>query len=520
MLGIGINVGITGSFAGPSGPPAPVNTVAPEISTDQPIIDNNWNIISDGTWDGSYTFTYQWQNNPDGTWTDIVGATANTYQVQAGDYQLRLRVIVTASNGVNSTPAESNQSGLVIQFPTNTAQPTLDNTSPHQNDTITVNVGGWLGPIDSFIYQWFWEDSAFTQSNIAGANSNSINLDSDTVQAIAIVAEGGDFQIACQVEGQNAAGTSNEADTDLSNPVEYLPFQTEGTSIQGTVQTNQMVTAGEGTWFGNPVPVTYSYQWQHSPTDDPSFYVNFGSDDTGSTFTIPFGFGNEYLRVVVTGSNALGEGETSPSGGYLIATDNFQYGPISGSMTFSLGNTVAIPNVLCQMIGAGARGGIGLGDDGGGGGSYADITTLTLLPTGLDIIIDNGEGNICEAADTNGTHVRATNASGAAGGSSAGNIGDNVADGGNGGAGNGINFGGGGGGAAWQFVPGGAGQSFNGTTPAPGGTATSPAGAGGAGGTTLGSGDTGSNYGGGGGGQGLADYGLGAGAACYISFTG
>lgn len=94
---------------------APVNTVAP-VASGTP--DEGQTLsCTDGTWTGSPapTYTYQWQYN-DGSWNNIVGATASTWTVDlsgavdAGD---TIRCVVTATNGSGAVAANSNSLGPV-----------------------------------------------------------------------------------------------------------------------------------------------------------------------------------------------------------------------------------------------------------------------------------------------------------------------------------------------------------------------------------------------------------------------
>lgn len=86
------------------------NTVAPALSGTVGIGVSA--ISNDGTWNGSYTYTYQWQESPDGvgSWTNISGATTNTRVCVDGDVGKYLRCAVTANA---TTTAYSNASPVV-----------------------------------------------------------------------------------------------------------------------------------------------------------------------------------------------------------------------------------------------------------------------------------------------------------------------------------------------------------------------------------------------------------------------
>jgi hypothetical protein len=82
---------------------APVNTAAPAI-TGTPTVGQTLT-ASTGTWTGSPapSFAYQWRRNG----TDIAGATASTYLLQAADEGATITVRVTATNSQGSAGATS-----------------------------------------------------------------------------------------------------------------------------------------------------------------------------------------------------------------------------------------------------------------------------------------------------------------------------------------------------------------------------------------------------------------------------
>ena len=90
---------------------APVNTVAPALSTTSPT-QGNAVTVTTGTWNGSPTgFTYQWFYAD--TSAAISGATASSYTPVASDVSHTLRVTVTATNANGSSAGSSNTSGAV-----------------------------------------------------------------------------------------------------------------------------------------------------------------------------------------------------------------------------------------------------------------------------------------------------------------------------------------------------------------------------------------------------------------------
>jgi hypothetical protein len=96
---------------------APTNTAAPTV-TGSPQVGQTLT-AANGTWtsDSTITYTYQWtscdaQGN---ACTNIAGATASTYVVQAADNGHTLRNVVSAKNTNGTTTAQSAQTAVVGQ---------------------------------------------------------------------------------------------------------------------------------------------------------------------------------------------------------------------------------------------------------------------------------------------------------------------------------------------------------------------------------------------------------------------
>jgi RHS repeat-associated protein len=86
---------------------------------------------------------------------NIAGATAQDYQVAAGDRGYKLRVVVTATNAAGSAQAASTRTDTVLGAPTNESPPTVSGTYA-QGQTLTGSDGQWSGsPPISFAYSWF-----------------------------------------------------------------------------------------------------------------------------------------------------------------------------------------------------------------------------------------------------------------------------------------------------------------------------------------------------------------------------
>lgn len=94
---------------------APVNTVAPVVSGTELVGETL--SCTEGTWTGTPTptYTYQWQVSDDGVggWSNIGGATSNSYVLQSAEEGKYVRCAVTATNLVDSVTANSNVTGAI-----------------------------------------------------------------------------------------------------------------------------------------------------------------------------------------------------------------------------------------------------------------------------------------------------------------------------------------------------------------------------------------------------------------------
>lgn len=96
---IGINTGVIEVLSGAQ--TAPANTLAPSIAGE--LAQAEILTAIPGIWSGDPTFTYQWKR--DGT--NITGAIAKTYTVDAADVGTSLTVAVTGTNGAGNATATS-----------------------------------------------------------------------------------------------------------------------------------------------------------------------------------------------------------------------------------------------------------------------------------------------------------------------------------------------------------------------------------------------------------------------------
>ena len=137
IIGDSINSNVSNSVTTPA--QSPVNLIGPTI-TGTAAINQTLTVNSNGTWSpGGVTFTYQWQRGT-GTspysFSNIVGATNNSYLLVDADGLLVIKCIITGNNAGGAVPASSNISSAIQ--PGVPGAPTIG--TPIQTGGTTANV--------------------------------------------------------------------------------------------------------------------------------------------------------------------------------------------------------------------------------------------------------------------------------------------------------------------------------------------------------------------------------------------
>jgi RHS repeat-associated protein len=160
-------------------------TMAPTMSGEA--VDGRALRATSGIWSGGGTiaFSYQWQrcNSSGESCEDVEGATGSGYPVGPSDVGKTLRVVVTASNGVEATSSASSVSGLVeADALANVSAPTVSGR-PIAEASLNASPGTWRGakPI-AFAYQWQRCNSLGESCmNIAGATKRDYRVGAEDV---------------------------------------------------------------------------------------------------------------------------------------------------------------------------------------------------------------------------------------------------------------------------------------------------------------------------------------------------
>jgi hypothetical protein len=150
---------------------APVNSVLPAIGgTAQ---EGQTLTASTGTWSGSPTYAYQWEecDSSGENCLPISGATASTYTLPTGYAGRTVVVEVTATNNAGSTSATSDQSAVIAAAastaPVNTSVPTVSGAAV-VGQTLTATPGSWTGTAP-ITYAYAWSDGTTGPSDTLAA---------------------------------------------------------------------------------------------------------------------------------------------------------------------------------------------------------------------------------------------------------------------------------------------------------------------------------------------------------------
>jgi hypothetical protein len=251
----------------------------------------NPGVVPAGT-TGATVKSYQWSSatTATGVYTNIDGATANTYVLKAADVARFVKVTVTwAKAGNGDTPRVSAATAVVASLPfTTPGVPSLSGTLT-VGETLTAGPGTWSPTQDSFAYVWkrAATSNATTWETIQGQSESSYIL---------VAADRGKF-IRAEVTAIKAGYTSSTV-SKVSSAAVVAPFGTAPTptisvSGDGVVAVGKVLTAVTGSW--SPT-AALSYAWKRG-----SGSTVIG---TGSTYTLTAADVGQPITVTVTGTLA------------------------------------------------------------------------------------------------------------------------------------------------------------------------------------------------------------------------
>ncbi len=195
-----------------------------------------------GVWaPAQVNLAYQWYRNS----TAIPGATGPSYQLQAGDYQAKVKVYVTGSKyGYYSVARSSAQTAAVKQGKlTTTSAPKISGTVA-VGQVLTAAAGSWVPVPASFAYQWYRDNTA-----INGATTATYKV------------QAADAGHTIKVTAANTGAAFTQVTRTSANTAKVPALAwaaSPNPTLSGTTKVGKTLTVKVGAW--SPTP-TFSYQW-------------------------------------------------------------------------------------------------------------------------------------------------------------------------------------------------------------------------------------------------------------------
>ena len=302
-----------------TGPPAPQDTVNGPNNTSYPVITlasgdstpvvGHTLFASTGTWSGTFpiSYTYQWKRcdpaDPvNGSCFTISGATSSSYTPTAADYQMRLRVAVSATNSDGRHTQNSEVTAIVAAIaPKNTATPALSTFTAVVDSPVTLGAGVWAGSTPlTFTYQW-------RRCNPVGDIASCVPIVGATSSSYIPTVADISFSLRAWVTGSNVVGTDFVI-TNHTFPVvdkqHFAPTTVTRPTIVGIALPGRQLTANQGAYSGD-APIVSKLQWYrcdaigetcHAIAKATKVVYFPRADDVGYT-----------MRIYVTSTNAYGK---------------------------------------------------------------------------------------------------------------------------------------------------------------------------------------------------------------------
>ena len=262
---------------------------------------------------GPFTFTYQWQSGfaTPGTspavwnWSDIAGATSETYTLGLSETDLYIRVAITATNIVGTTSATSNSVGPVYGPGVAPVAVVSINGSPYVGRTFTASATNSVGVDANTTYEYQWSrsntyDGIYTP--VVGATSSSYTSDNTftgylkvTVKVTSAAGSNTGFAII----GPLALLAPTAAVTVGGNAVCTVTTATACSYVGVALNASAATSLGSG--------VTFTYVWAATAANAAvtAAYTAIRAQ-TASTYTPVAGDLNKFIRCQATATNTLG----------------------------------------------------------------------------------------------------------------------------------------------------------------------------------------------------------------------
>lgn len=255
------------------------------------------------------TASYQWMrcNQANGTYTNITGATSNTYTLTNDDFGNYIEIVATGTGSYSGT-ATSPAFGPVGSGALTGISNIIGNTLVD-----SVLTAGTVTPLGATVsYQWMVsDDNGNNFTDISGATSSTYKISSSwNNKYIRVRATGiGSF-----------TGTVTSASTISRVGTATIPITNIG-ATSGSTQVEGTLTAGDLT----PTYAVATFQWYKCLTSNGTFTSISGA--TASTYSLGSSDFGYYFKVVAIGS-----------GSYTGTVQNSPVGPITRGVVSGIGD--------------------------------------------------------------------------------------------------------------------------------------------------------------------------------------
>ena len=238
------------------------------------------------TWAPTQTrFTYQWMRSG----SNILGATAKTYVLQATDIGFPITVNVTGvKTNYASSPQTSEATVNVTVADYTTVPPPTITGNLNVGQVLTAVTGTWSPAPTSFTYQWRRDGG-----NIGSATASTYTLSaSDLGKQMSVVLT------------PVKAGYASTTQTSASSAVVAATMFTAAPvpTITGTVKVGSTLTGVPGTW--NPVVSSSDFGWAWSISGSATGTYAPIAGATASTYVLQAADSGKFVKVTVTGKKS------------------------------------------------------------------------------------------------------------------------------------------------------------------------------------------------------------------------
>jgi glucose/arabinose dehydrogenase len=249
------------------------------------------------------TVNYQWQQNNNGTWANIAGATSQTLSLTQALVGKQVRSTANYSDTLGNTEAVTSTATTAIANVNDLGAVVISGT-PKQNQVITANVTDADGLAGVTIgYQWQQSNDGNTWTILAGATNQNLTLDNSLVGK----------QVRVIASYQDALGTAEIITSTATTQISAPPIST---SFFPTTTTPSQTNSTDG------------------PGIDWEYGMKFTSSDPGQIQAIRY-----YKAPSETGTHV---GNIWSATGELLSSVTFTNETASGWQQQELTNQVAI----------------------------------------------------------------------------------------------------------------------------------------------------------------------------------